>query len=338
MINVLISGGSGTRMWPLSTKNLPKQFYPLIEGKSLFEITVERNLKVCDDALIVTNKMHHSLAEKVTDQSLSFMLEPMGRDTLPAIVLASMAVNPDELILVTPADHIVADEQAYGRAVKKATELAEEGFLLTFGIKPLYAETGYGYIEADGNDVNSFREKPAKDVAEVYLKSGRHFWNSGIFCFKAGTLLQETKKHAPEVYQACVNTFEASSKSEGIIYLNKEEMARIPAISIDYGLMEKSDLVKMVPADMAWTDLGSFDALYDYLQKDESGTHCSSKILPIESNGNLMLSSKKLVATIGIQDIICIETEDVILLCKRGQSQQVKQLTNSLKEEKSELI
>ena len=339
MINVIISGGSGTRMWPLSRKSRPKQFYPLLDGDSLYEITVKRNSKVCDELLVVTNQMHYEYASKedTGDIPTKYILEPTGRDTLPAIVLACLAVEKDDVILVTPADHIVGNEDAYTKVVVRAAQLAAEGNLVTFGIKPEYAETGYGYIEADGEDVRRFREKPDKATAKEYLRSGRHFWNSGIFCFKAGVLLDEVRKHNPEVYKASAEAFVNTDRSQPMS-IAVEDMKRIPAISIDYGLMEKSENVKVVPASMDWTDLGSFDALYDFLEKDENGNFYNGKSISFDAKNNLFYTDKKLVAAIGVKNLILIESDDAILICKRGASQEVKHIVNKLKETDSDLL
>lgn len=326
-------------MWPLSRKKMPKQFYPLLEGKSLFEETIERNAKLCDDFLIVTNRIHYEVAKDMmpADKRTRFILEPMGRDTLPAVALAALAVDPEEIILITPADHIIGNEPAYQAVVAEAKERAEAGYLVTMGIQPGYPETGYGYIEAAGNDVKSFREKPDLETAKSYVESGNYYWNSGMFCFKAKTLLEEVSLHSNDVLTASKTTWEATDRTSPM-ELPSALMQKIPAISIDYGVMEKSQKVQVVPADIDWTDLGSFDALYDFWEQDSDGNVMKAEVENIDSKGNLFFSSRAKIAAIGIEDLIVIDTADVLLLCKKGESQAIKTIVKKLKEEGSELV
>ena len=210
MTNIILCGGSGTRLWPISRTLMPKQFVKLFDDKSLFQLTVERNTKVCDKQFIVSNTEQYFLAydqleeESAFDiQNATFLLEPIGRNTAPAIALACMNLDPEEIVLVTPSDHLIKDEAAYMKAVKRAKELAKENNLVTFGITPDYPETGYGYIEAEGEDVKSFKEKPDIETAKEYIQKGNYYWNSGMFCFKAGVFLEELQKYSPEIYQTC---------------------------------------------------------------------------------------------------------------------------------------
>ena len=204
IVNVVLSGGFGTRLWPLSTPENPKQFLKIFNGKSLFQHTVDRNRNLVDQSMILTNAAHYKIgSEQVEEIGYSFnykVLEPVPRNTAPAITLAALSVGKEDILFVTPSDHMIGDKGIYAKSVNEAIELAKKGFLVTFSIKPTFAETGYGYIEFDGNDVKSFREKPDLETAKEFLDKGNFYWNSGMFCFKAGVYLDEIKKHSPEIY------------------------------------------------------------------------------------------------------------------------------------------
>jgi mannose-1-phosphate guanylyltransferase len=358
MTNIILCGGSGTRLWPISRTLMPKQFVKLFtkesldgrfDDKSLFQLTVERNSKVCESQFIVSNAEQYFLAidqlEELQKTKNKYLLEPVGRNTAPAIALACMALDYDEIVLVTPSDHLIKDEKAYEKVLLRAKELANENFLVTFGIKPTFAETGFGYIEAEassdkqvGLSVKRFHEKPELEVAEQYLKENlalnaerlapKFLWNSGMFMFKAGMFLEELKKHSPEIYKASEKAFlNATNKdlalsTERLTRISYEDMQSIPADSIDYAVMEKSDRVKVIPSDIDWSDVGSFDAL--------------ALELPSDENNNLILSSKR-VETIDIEDCIIVDTDDALLVCKKGSSQKVKEIVSKLKKENSEL-
>ena len=338
MVNIIISGGSGTRMWPLSRKKMPKQFYPLIEGQSLFEKTVTRNLKVSDKVMVITNEMQYLLAMEQMDnpEEIDFILEPVGRDTAPAIALGCLALDPDTIVLITPADHLLLNETAYKKAIDQAQEFAKEGFLVTFGIQPAYAETGYGYIEANGNDVASFKEKPDAATAEMYINAGNFYWNSGMFCFKAGVFLEELGKYAPAILEASTAAWNAVQKQSPYV-IDLDLMLQIPAISIDYGVMEKSAKVKVVPAQMEWNDLGSFDALYDTLLKDDNGNVLSNNSLAVDSRNIFVTGTKRFIAAIDVNDLLIIDTDDALMICSAGSSQKVKHVTNYLAANQSTL-
>jgi len=210
MTNIVLCGGSGTRLWPLSRTLMPKQFIRIFDGHSLLQLTVERNAKVCDSFRMVTNIEHYFLAIDQLEsigQKGDFLLEPVGRNTAPAIALACLGLKADEVVLVTPSDHLIRDEETYAQVIEKAKKLAEEGYMVTFGIEPGFAETGFGYIEADGFDVKAFHEKPDLQTAKSYLAQGNYYWNSGMFCFKAGVFLEELQAYAPEIYQASVQAY-----------------------------------------------------------------------------------------------------------------------------------
>jgi len=359
MTNIILCGGSGTRLWPLSRTLMPKQFVKLFEGESLFQKTVERNQKACGAQFIVSNAEQYFLAvdqieemhagvrarragdphgpKKVAYES-RYLLEPVGRNTAPAIALACLALEADEIVLVTPSDHLIKDEKAYLTAVEQAKKLAQGDNLVTFGITPQYAETGFGYIEADGEEVISFKEKPGAATAQAYLDAGNYYWNSGMFCFRAGLFLEELQKYSPEIYEASDAAFN-SAKTEGMIRVGHEAMTAIPEDSIDYAVMEKSDRVKVVPADIGWSDLGSFDALYEELPHDESGNAVSTQECDaiIQDSANNLIISEKLVATIDVDDLLIVDTADALLVSKKGSSQKVKEVVKALKERNSEL-
>jgi len=332
MTNIILCGGSGTRLWPLSRTLMPKQFVKLFDEKSLFQLTVERNAKVCDAQLIVSNAEQYFLAvdqlEELDSTHNQYILEPIGRNTAPAIALACMAVDKEELVLVTPSDHLIKDEKAYLEAIEKAKKLAIEDKLVTFGITPQYPETGFGYIEANGEEVISFKEKPNADTAQAYLDAGNYYWNSGMFCFKAGVFLEELEIYSYDIYKASLLAYE-NVKEENMIRISYDDMSAIPEDSIDYAVMEKSKKVKVVPADIDWSDMGSFESLSQEIESSEN-------IIAINSSNNLILSSKQ-VATIEVDDLIIIDTADALLISKKGSSQKVKEVVKYLKEKKSDL-
>ena len=330
MTNLILCGGSGTRLWPLSRPEMPKQFYPLFSGRSLFEMTVDRNKALADHFYVASNQLQMGLATAqmancgVTE--FGTLVEPVGRNTAPAIALACLQLPEDELVLVTPSDHLMTKPADYERAVKRAGELAAQGYLVTFGIAPTYAETGFGYIEARGEDVVSFREKPDQATAEGYLRSGKHFWNSGMFVFRAGVFLAELKKHSPEVYHTCA----------AVSSVTREAMLAIPAISIDYAVMEKTALAKVVACDPGWSDLGSFDALFDEVTPRTDGNRVLGAGAPVfvGSSGNLVVTSGRQVALVGVSDLLVVDTPDATLIVKKGASQSVKDVVALLKETK----
>lgn len=327
MTNIILCGGSGTRLWPISRVLMPKQFVKLFNNKSLFQLTVERNSKVCDSQFVVSNAEQYFLAidqlEELNKTNNKYLLEPVGRNTAPAIALACMALNEEEIVLVTPSDHLIKNEAEYQKVIQRAKELATQNFLVTFGIKPTFAETGFGYIEALGEDAKAFHEKPDLVTATKYLEAGNYYWNSGMFMFKAGLFLEELQKYSPEIYKASKIAFENKQLiTNNQLRITHEFMSAIPEDSIDYAVMEKSDRVKVIPSDINWSDVGSFDALAVELPNDE--------------NNNLILSNKR-VETIDIEDCIIVDTDDALLVCKKGSSQKVKDIVSKLKKENSDL-
>jgi mannose-1-phosphate guanylyltransferase len=336
MTNLILCGGAGTRLWPLSRNSRPKQFYPLFGGKSIFQETVERNRVVADRFWVAANLVQMELAR---DQLVScgnppaqFLIEPVGRNTAPAIALACLALPADEVVFVTPSDHRMNRQENYWRAVGRAKTLAEQGFLVTFGITPSFPETGFGYIEADGEAVKSFREKPDAVTAQVYVDSGRYLWNSGMFVFRAGTYVEELGKHCPEVLEPSLRALAAGKTAVGI-EPSLADMNAIPSISIDYAVMEKSDRVKVVACDPGWSDLGSFDALADEVPPSTQGNSVLGAVNPIhiDCRNNLVVGGSRKIALVDVEDLMVIDTPDALLIVKRGNSQKVKDVVNELK-------
>ncbi|PMP71478.1 MAG: mannose-1-phosphate guanylyltransferase/mannose-6-phosphate isomerase [Calditerrivibrio nitroreducens] len=359
MKNLILSGGSGTRLWPLSRRLLPKQYLKLFDGKSLFQLTVERNLKFCSSFIIISNEDQYFLAidqmeenSLLNSQNLSFILEPFGRNTAGAIAFGAFDSDENEILFVTPSDHLIKNESKYIEAINKGRDLAKEGYLVTFGITPDSPNTGYGYIQAKPEinvelgilNVELFHEKPDLDTAIKYLEKNSTFntqhstlflWNSGMFMFKAGVYLEELKTHAPEVYESSKKAFENSKKING----NQKRivdifMEKIPDISVDYAVMEKSKNIKVVLSEFEWNDVGSFDSLIKEVKTDRE------KIVEIDGEENFLYSDndKKVISTIGLRDFIVIDTNDALLIAKKGQTQKVKDIVNQLKTTNNSLL
>lgn len=340
MTNLILCGGSGTRLWPISRTLMPKQFVKLFDAKSLFQLTVERNSKLCNSQMIISNVEQYFLAldqlEELSQENSSYLLEPIARNTAPAIALACMALEIDEIVLVTPSDHLITDESAYAKVVTRAKELASQDYLVTFGITPTFAETGFGYIEAENEDVKAFHEKPNMDSATKYLNAGNYYWNSGMFCFKAGVFLDELAKYSSDMYQKSKVAYENANKTS-IIRIKHDDMSAIPENSIDYAVMEKSDRVKVIASTIGWSDVGSFDALYEEMSKDENGNTTNQNHISIDSHNNLVYGSERKIATVDVHDLIIIDTGDALLISKKGSSQKVKKVVEKLKENNSQL-
>lgn len=339
MTNIILCGGSGTRLWPISRTLMPKQFVKLFDDKSLFQLTVERNSKLCDGQFIVSNDQQYFLAldqlEELDKTKNRYLLEPVGRNTAPAIALACLALDKDEIVLVTPSDHLIKDEREYAKVLAQAKELATLDNLVTFGITPTFAETGFGYIESNGLEVKAFHEKPDAQTAQSYVNAGNYYWNSGMFCFKAGVFLEELQKHSPEIYEACVNALDSVSvhpmTGDELIRIKHDDMSAIPEDSIDYAVMEKSNRVKVVESDIGWSDVGSFDALYDEMPKDENGNTVNLNHISIDSRNNLVYGGERKIATVDVEDLIIIDTGDALLISKKGSSQKVKKVVEEVR-------
>jgi mannose-1-phosphate guanylyltransferase len=335
MTNIILCGGNGTRLWPISRTLMPKQFVKLFDDKSLFQLTVQRNSKVCDSQYIVSNTDQYFLAldqlEILKKTNNKYLLEPVGRNTAPAIALACMNLPFDEIVLVTPSDHLIKNETEYANVLAKAKEFAINDKLVTFGITPTFAEIGFGYIESQNEfDVKAFHEKPDFEKATSYVKAGNYYWNSGMFMFKAGVFLEELQKYSPEIFDASKQALENASK-DGIIRIKHDDMNKIPEDSIDYAVMEKSDIVKVIPSTIDWSDLGSFDALYEELPKDENGNTINPNHIGIDSKNNLIYGKKRKIATVDIEDMIIVDTGDALLISKKGSSQKVKKIVEEVR-------
>lgn len=361
VVNFILCGGAGTRLWPLSRQKMPKQFIPLFDGQSLFQQTVKRNLSVCDEVMVISNVQMKHLAEQQLHQQGGvgrYILEPMGRNTAPAIALGALLLQPDDIILVTTSDHIIRKQDAFESAVLKAIQFAKDGYIATFGIQPSHPETGFGYIEFEGNDVIQFKEKPNLETAQQYLESGRFLWNSGMFCFRVDTLLGELETHATDVLVACRTAIQEiliRNTSDEIMEakINPQLMSAIPSISIDYAVMEQSRKIKVIPCDIGWSDLGSFDALYEeFISTHSDGdrnVHLHEEITLqskdrtdvtelIEAKGNLLVQSNRSVALVGVQDLLVVDTPDALLIANRGDSQSVSKVAKALKDVQSPLM
>ena len=346
MTNVILCGGNGTRLWPISRELMPKQFVKLFDDKSLFELTYARNKDICKNIIILSNIEQYFLAKdsliNESSNNIRYLLEPIARNTAPAVTLACLEIvskNKDEIVLITPSDHLIKDDISYKKAITKAQELAQNGHIVTFGIKPTSAHTGFGYIQFDSNtlDAISFKEKPNKELASKYLKEGNYYWNSGMFMFKAGVLLDEIEKYANDIYKQAIKAYQNANKDnkdseQQMIRIAYEDMANIKEDSIDYAIMEKTNMLKVVPSDMGWSDVGSFDALYDELAKDKNNNTINKNHISINSHNNLILCEDRNISTIDIDDLIIVDTKDALLLSKKGSSQNIKQIVNKIKQ------
>lgn len=373
MTNIILCGGSGTRLWPLSRELMPKQFIKLFDAnlgansalnsvnlaqtqqekftqknkeKSLFQLCFQRNAMLCENFLVVSNEEQYFLAldqiselesrnssENSAINSITFLLEPLPKNTAAAITLSVLSLDKDELCLVTPSDHLIKNQAGYEKIILQAAQLAKQNFIVLLGIKPDSAQTGFGYIKMNDNgDVLGFYEKPDLKSAQKYLKDGNFFFNSGIFIFKASFFLKQMQKFAPKILKACEDALKNAVKESNLIRIKREDMEKIPENSIDYALMEKADKLKLIQAEFEWSDLGSFEALYDAFDKDKTGNVIKAKTLNLDSKGNFIYSSnaKKLIATSEIENLIIIDSEDALLLVPKSRAQRVKELVSRL--------
>ena len=351
LIPTILCGGAGSRLWPVSRETHPKPFIRLADGQSLLQKAFLRGatLPNVTEVITVTNR---ELFFKTEDEyrevnqarvPTSYILEPFGRNTAPAIAAAAINVakshGKDAILLVLPADHLIADQKAFAAAVATATELAQEGDLVTFGIKPDLPETGYGYIQANGNRVVRFVEKPSLEAAETYVESGDYLWNSGMFCFSAGSMLRELERHCPEVLsamQACIEQSRAlGSAKEGIRFtqleLNADTFAKVPDISIDYAVMEKSKDVAVVPCNIGWSDIGSWSAVAELSAPDTNGNRIHGDAMLHESTNNYIQSGNRMIGVVGVSNLIIIDTPDALLVADGRRTQDVKHIYAGLK-------
>jgi len=326
--HVILTGGIGSRLWPLSRKSQPKQYLEIFGGKSLFELTVERNRSIADKIVVVGNVDNCHLSQKVMEQSQTpyiNIVEATPRNTAAAIAFAAFAAQPEEILIVTPSDHIIENMEKYKQAMAEGVEKASNGAIVTFGIQPTKPETGYGYIEREGDNVISFREKPNEFTAINFLTKGNFLWNSGMFCFKAGVFLEELKKFQPDVYEKSKVVWERKEGGNLDLDLSME----IPSISVDYAVMERSKKIKVVPSEFIWSDLGSFESVYDYFK-----THGH----PVDEKGNMVIGTDVFTAFVGLRNTIFVFTPDANLILKKSHSQEVKYVYNDLVKENPELL
>ena len=345
MIPVILSGGSGTRLWPLSRSQYPKQFLPLVSEKTMLQETVNRLNGLTDLAspIVVCNENHRFMvAEQLREIDVTpsaIILEPIGRNTAPAVALAALAAKlPDDILLILPADHVIKNVTAFQNAVLIAEDLAKQNFLVTFGIVPTHAETGYGYIKStqttgEAFPVECFVEKPNLETTTEYVKSGDYFWNSGMFAFKARVYLQELEKFNPEMFAVCKNTFENAKTDVDFVRLSAEIFAKCPSDSIDYAVMEKTERAMVVPLDANWNDVGSWSALWKVGEKDESGNIIRGDVLTVDCTNSYIHSEKKLISVIGVEDLVIIETDDAVMIAPKNRVQDVKLIVDKLKKE-----
>jgi mannose-1-phosphate guanylyltransferase / mannose-6-phosphate isomerase len=347
IIPVILSGGVGARLWPVSRELHPKPFMQLADGQSLLQKAFIRAAKLPNvvDILTVTNRDLYFKTEDeyraVNPQAIptSYILEPFGRNTAPAMAMAALAVvemyGDEAQLLVLPADHLISNFDAFSQAVARASQLAKEGMLVTFGIKPGHAETGFGYIESDGERVKRFVEKPSFEKATEYLASGHYLWNAGMFCFEAKVFLAEMALHAPEVLEAvraCFAQSERASKKTSLqIELNANQFRQVPDISIDYALMERSAKVAVVACDIGWSDIGSWGAMSELVEVDEHGNGAIGEVVMLDSSGCYVQSNERLVCAVGIKNQIIIDTPDALLIVDRSRVQDVKTVVGQLK-------
>jgi len=350
IIPVILAGGSGTRLWPLSRKLLPKQFINLINETTLFQDTLLRLPGESSDALIICNEEHRFLvaeqARQINKSLNSIILEPTGRNTAPAIALAALKTLNDfdnPLLLVLPADHLIKNIPAFHEAILIAKTLAEKDHLVTFGILPDKPETEYGYIEAEINpdaeyyNIKSFTEKPDKKNATTYLKSGNYFWNSGMFMFKASTYLDELDKFEPIISSCCKKSLQKGYKDLDFIRIDCDEFVKCPNKSIDYAVMEQTQKAKVIPLNADWNDVGSWDALIDTKDIDSNGNVLEGDVILDDVQNTYIYSSNRLVSAIGVSDLIIVETKDALLVTAKKNKSKIKNIVNKLKESHKDL-
>jgi mannose-1-phosphate guanylyltransferase len=346
IVPIILSGGSGTRLWPLSRTSMPKQLLNLTHDLTMLQLTALRcgDEDLFDPAIIVGNAAHAEMIEQqLGAEAIPYtmlILEPMARNTAPAIALAALAaleMNNDAVVLVMPSDHVIADTGAFLNAIKAALPTAEEGWLCTFGIQPDGPDTGYGYIRmgdelAPGvRSADAFVEKPDLATARTYVEAGNYAWNGGIFLFRADSYLAALANNAPEIAVSVRKSMDAAGKRGKRLHPEPKSFAQSPSDSIDYAIMEKSQSVAVVPVDMGWSDVGSWDALYTLAEKALDGNVHRGDVISLESGGCLIHSSGPAVATVGVHDLIVVATGDAVLILPRGSSQDVKRLVDELR-------
>jgi mannose-1-phosphate guanylyltransferase/mannose-6-phosphate isomerase len=358
IIPVLLSGGAGTRLWPLSCKLYPKQLLALHDDKTMLQNTLLRLGELSDLAapIIVCNEVHRFMVaeqmQQITCTPAAIILEPIGRNTAPAVALAALQATEngdDPLLLVLPADHIIENAAALCTAIRTGIPAASENALLTFGIVPTGPETGYGYIKRGDNlalshqspvssifDVAEFVEKPDLDTAKNYLATGDYYWNSGMFLFRASTYLEQLEIYAPTMLAACRATWETKKADLDFTRLDAGDFAKCPADSIDYAVMEKTDLAAVLPLDAGWSDVGSWSALWEIGSADGDGNVSNGDVIVVDTCNSYIHAGSKLVATVGLQDVVIVETADAVLVASKDRVQDVKLVVEQLKKSERE--
>ncbi len=347
MIPVILSGGSGTRLWPLSRKHYPKQFLPLVSSHTMVQETILRlsGIKGIKAPIAVCNEDHRfMMAEQLLNidtPPAAIILEPMGRNTAPAVAMAALtAASEDDVLLILPADHVITNLPAFHQAIAEAKKLAKKGFLVTFGVVPTEPETGYGYIKrdtvehGDAYGVASFVEKPDLETAKAYLESGAYYWNSGMFAFKAGSFLKELEKYNPTMLESCKQALKNAKVDSDFIRLDKDIFSTCPADSIDYAVMEKTDKAVVIPLEAGWNDVGSWSALWDVREKDTFGNAINGDVFTIDTKNSLIHAHSKMVAVIGVENLVVVETSDALLISSKDRVQDVKEIVRQLTEQK----
>lgn len=349
LVPVILSGGAGTRLWPVSREGHPKPFMKLADGESLLQKTVLRAGRLAESTqpLVVTNRDYYFRSrDDLAEQGAvgRYLLEPVGRNTAPAVLLAALEIvecyGGDARMLVLAADHLIQDQDGFAEAVAKADVLARQGFLVTFGIEPTCPHTGYGYIQRgaalsdNGFRVASFKEKPVREVAEAYLTSGGYDWNSGMFCFTADTVLAAFRDQAPELYQAglaCHHASQGKSAATDALELDMASFAACQDISIDYAIMERASNVAVVPARFDWSDIGAWDAIAQLGCPDDAANLHEGEVISIESHGCYVRAEDRLVAAVGVDDLVIVDTPDALLVTRKDKVQLVKNVVAELK-------
>ena len=345
IIPIILSGGAGTRLWPLSWGDHPKQFLPLVSERTMIQETLLR-LKGLElgSPIISCGEGHRFMVAQqigeVSEKKPTIILEPMAKNTAPAIAAAccaAMKQDKDAVVVVLPSDHVIADVPAFQNAVKAAACNAEKGALVTFGIVPTFPATGYGYVKAAGSETDGaytlerFVEKPCLEKAQEYLASGEYAWNSGMFVFKAGTFLDELKIHSPEMAALSIEAFEKAVVDTDFIRLDKEAFGKIKGDSIDYAVMEKTTKGKVVKLNAGWDDVGSWSALYDISKKDENQNVVKGDVIALDTTSSYIRGGKRTIATIGLDDVVIIDSDDALLVAAKGKIQDVKKIAEQIK-------
>lgn len=353
LIPVILSGGAGTRLWPVSRKAYPKPFMQMGDGESLLVKTLKRAQAVAvgEEVVTVTARDHFFITRDeyrglLADQDARFLLEPVGRNTAPALAMAALDIEhrhgPDAQMLVLPADHLIRDLDSYAQAVGQARELAAQGYLVTFGIVPNRAETGFGYIRAGaplahGRDIEAFVEKPDADTAAAYVASGDYLWNSGMFCFAAGALLESMAQTCPALLAAARECYARVDADAMPIEFDRDSFAALPDISVDYAVMEKAARRAVIPASFDWNDIGSWKAISDLDPGDDAGNRTVGPAVLVDTRNCYVQSKGRLVAAVGVDDLVIVDTGDAVLVSTRSKAQAVKQVVDELRSQRNEV-